>query len=255
MYRPFDRPLTELLKSGRLRVRYPKGYQQWRKKFHAALKTNRGDVLKALKQTQGRVPGPQPNPSENRARGILEASFSQARTDLGSDMPPPAVKTIRDLIYWEYAKLISGRAVGDRQNYRFVMYTFKRLRTGRLHPSDITRENKLLVETCPDCCAYCGAKGILEWEHIIPLCKNGPDNMDNQVRACQACNAAKAGRNPFEWYGLARRYQLPRIVLGKYLKLVYEFHERQGTLDRADLNRDGKLDVYDLGVMLQPVGE
>jgi len=26
-------------------------------------------------------------------------------------MPPPAVKTICDLIYWEYAKLVAGSAV------------------------------------------------------------------------------------------------------------------------------------------------
>ncbi len=38
------------------------------------------------------------------------------------------------------------------------------------------------------------------------------------------------------------------MVLGKYLKLVFEHHENVGTLDAADLNADGKLDVYDLGV-------
>ena len=167
-------------------------------------------------------------------------------------MPPTAVKAIRDLIYWEYAKLISGRAVGDRRNYRFIMYTFKRLQSGKLHPSTILRENRLVVETCADCCAYCGGKETLQWEHIIPLCKGGLNTIDNQVLACQACNAAKAGRDPFEWYGLERRYEVPRVVLGKYLKLIYEFHEHQGTLDQADLNQDGKFDVFDLGFVLKP---
>mgnify|MGYP001572791671 CR=1 FL=1 len=60
-------------------------------------------------------------------------------------MPPPVVKTIRDLIYWEYAKLIAGSAVGDRKNYDFVMYTFNNLRKGNLKPSTILRENKTLV--------------------------------------------------------------------------------------------------------------
>jgi hypothetical protein len=30
-------------------------------------------------------------------------------------MPPPNVRTIRQLLYWEYAKLVAERAVGDRE--------------------------------------------------------------------------------------------------------------------------------------------
>lgn len=43
-------------------------------------------------------------------------------------MPPTAVKTIKDLIYWEYAKLISESALHDRKNYGFIMHesTLKR---------------------------------------------------------------------------------------------------------------------------------
>ena len=73
-------------------------------------------------------------------------------------MPPKSVRSIRELIYWEYAKLVAGRAVGD----------------------------------------------------------------------------------------------LPRLVLGKYLKLVFEFHEEAGTLDAGDLNHDGTPNVYDLGAILTP---
>jgi hypothetical protein len=31
--------------------------------------------------------------------------------------------------------------------------------------------------------------------------------------------------------------------------LVFEAHQAGGTLDSADLNEDGKLDVYDLGAV------
>jgi hypothetical protein len=41
-------------------------------------------------------------------------------------MPPKHVKSVRQLIYWEYAKLIAGSAVGDRRNCRFVTYTYRR---------------------------------------------------------------------------------------------------------------------------------
>jgi len=166
-------------------------------------------------------------------------------------MPPKNVQTIRDLIYWEYAKLIAGSAVGDRKNYRFVMYTYKRLQTKQLIPSAILRENKLLVEgEC--CCAYCGARENLQWEHIIPKSRGGVDSIDNMVQACQQCNIQKGARDPFEWYGLERRYEIPRIVLGKYLKLVFDCHEAAGTLDLSDIKADGNLNVYDLGAIFKP---
>jgi hypothetical protein len=67
------------------------------------------------------------------------------------------------------------------------------------------------------------------------------------VQACSDCNAAKGAKDPFEWYGLERRYEIPRLVLGKYLKLVFDHHDAAGTLDAEDINMDGTLDVYDLG--------
>ena len=51
----------------------------------------------------------------------------------------------------------------------------------------------------------------------------------------------------------ARRDELPSIVVGKYLKLVYESHSPHATLDLADLNHDGKLDIYDLGAVFKQV--
>lgn len=169
-------------------------------------------------------------------------------------MPPPAVKTVRDLIYWEYAKLIAGSTVGDRKNYRFVMYSFQKLKNGKMHPSAILRENKALC-IGENCCAYCGVKDELEWEHIVPRLKIELDKYDNLVLACRTCNASKSGRDPFEWYtdryGDEGKYKIPRLVLGKYLKIIYEVHEKQGTLDKTDLNHDGTLDVYDLGVILK----
>lgn len=164
-------------------------------------------------------------------------------------MPHASVKTIRDLIYWEYAKLIAGSAVGDRKNYGFIMHMYQKLRKEQIKPSDILRENKKIFES-GKVCAYCGSEKDLQWEHVIPRVKVNIDTIDNQVLACRPCNMKKGGRDPFEFYGLERKYQVPRIVLGKYLKLIYEIHEKQGTLDKGDLNQDGKLDVLDLGVIL-----
>lgn len=169
-----------------------------------------------------------------------------------SYMPHASVKTIRDLIYWEYAKLIAGSTLGDRKNYGFVMHTYHRLKEGTSHPSAILRENKMLIEG-DKVCAYCQkATDDLEWEHIIPKAKIVIDTIDNQVLACRSCNASKGGRDPFEWYGLECRYEIPRLVLGKYLKLIYDIHEKQGTLDSAGLRDGEKLNVYDLGMIFSP---
>jgi len=164
-------------------------------------------------------------------------------------MPPKGIKTVRQLIYWEYAKLIAGSAVGDRKNFAFVMHTYKRLEGGKLKPSSILRENKLLV-TGEKNCTYCDASGELQWEHIIPKSRGGPDTIDNLVLACPSCNQKKGNRSPFEWYGKEQQYELPRLVLGKYLKLVYDMHEEAATLDSADLNADGQLDIFDLDAVL-----
>ena len=68
-------------------------------------------------------------------------------------------------------------------------------------------------------CIYCGCEIDLSYDHIIPKSKGGPDNN-----------------------------KIPRLVKGKYLKLVYEFHNKMGTLDRFDINKNGKLDVMDLNI-------
>ena len=47
-------------------------------------------------------------------------------------MPPPAVKSIRDLIFWQYAKIISESAGAGKRQYGFVMDRFKKLVSGEI---------------------------------------------------------------------------------------------------------------------------
>ena len=80
--------------------------------------------------------------------------------------------TVRELIYWEYAKLVVGRVVGNRQQYAFVNHIFRGFSDQKMSPSAILVENKkLFVEA--DRCAYCGSTENLQWEHIIPLAMGG----------------------------------------------------------------------------------
>lgn len=148
------------------------------------------------------------------------------------------MRTVRELIFWEYAKLIAGSAVGDRKGYGFVVTVFNRLMAGQISVSAVLRENKQLFMAGEEC-AYCGSKHGLQWEHIIPKTAGGPDTMDNLVRACTSCNQTKACLDPYQWYELRGAIDdIPRIVLGKFLKLVLAEYERLGVLDSEEYMHD-----------------
>lgn len=147
---------------------------------------------------------------------------------------PRTFATVRELIYWEYAKLISESAVGDRLNYKFANFTFRKMIEGKVTPSSILAENQKLF-MLGNVCAYCGATGSLHWEHIIPVSVGGPDSIDNMVRACAPCNLEKGARDPYQWYlGTKKGDSIPRLVLGKFLKVVFEEYSNHNLLDSAE---------------------
>ena len=55
-------------------------------------------------------------------------------------MPPPVVKTIRDEIYWQYAKLISKSSGFGINQRAFQMERFIGLRDGKIKWSSPVRE-------------------------------------------------------------------------------------------------------------------
>jgi hypothetical protein len=52
-------------------------------------------------------------------------------------MPPPVVKSVRDLIFWQYAKIIAESAGFGKKNYAFVMTKFKQLQEGEIFWNEI----------------------------------------------------------------------------------------------------------------------
>ncbi len=145
-------------------------------------------------------------------------------------MPPSAVKTVKDLLYWQYAKIISTSAGAGKKNYGFIMDRFKKLQSGDIQWSSSIREYVKEHEK-PNECVYCGAEGDLTVEHMLPRARGGPDVPENAVWVCSSCNSKKGSRRLYEWFGLENRNGLPRIAEGKYLKLLYALHEKKGTLD------------------------
>jgi hypothetical protein len=56
-------------------------------------------------------------------------------------------------------------------------------------------------------------------------------NWDNAIRVCQSCNSVKGGRRLYEWKGLRAKDEVARIAEGNYMKLLYDLHDRRGTLN------------------------
>ena len=168
-------------------------------------------------------------------------------------MPPKAVKTLRDLLYWQYAKIISESAGFGKSNYRFIMDRYKKLQTGEIEWSTSIREWVHEKEN-KDTCIYCGVAGPLTVEHMIPLSRGGPDHPDNAVWVCSRCNASKGDKRLYEFFGLEDRNRLPRIAEGKYLKLLYDELDKRGLLETSRESLGELCEMCDLGVKC-PVAE
>jgi hypothetical protein len=70
-------------------------------------------------------------------------------------LPPHAVKTIQDLIFWQYAKIISESAGYGKNQYGFIMDRFKKLVSGEINWSTSIREY-IKEREQQDVCIYCG---------------------------------------------------------------------------------------------------
>jgi hypothetical protein len=158
-------------------------------------------------------------------------------------MPPNAVKTIRDTIYWQYAKLIAKSAgMNIFASRGFQMQKFKEFQSGKIKWSSTVTEWLRELEK-PNQCIYCGSKdkSKLSVEHILPISCGGPDIPDNTILVCKECNSKKGGKKLYEYFKHDKRDEIPRIAEGKYLKLLYQLHEKAGTLDVEEKDLKVKL--------------
>jgi hypothetical protein len=146
-------------------------------------------------------------------------------------MPPKYVKTIKEEIFYEYAKLISRSAYRSLER-AFITDRFKRLRDGEISISGTIREWEREQEF-PKECVFCRSTSDLTTDHLIPRSRGGDDSADNVVLACQPCNPSRGEKGVFEWLGLKEKDKLHRLVAGKYLKQLLTLHEQAGTLEIA----------------------
>jgi hypothetical protein len=177
-------------------------------------------------------------------------------------MPPLAVKTVRDLIFWQYAKIIAESAGMGKRNWGFIMRKFKQLRDGEIFWNEIreyVKEREKKAE-----CIFCGSKVNLTIDHLFPRSLNGPNNEKNIVWICSKCNSSKGSKRLYELWTIKKglngaKYGVPRIAEGKYLKLVYEILRNKGMLDLTinDMRKQicPKCDLQVLCLKEESIGE
>lgn len=145
-------------------------------------------------------------------------------------MPPKVIRTVRDIIYYQYAKIISNSAGFGKENYGMIISYWKKLKNQEITWSSTVREWVHEHES-PNHCIYCGIEDKLTTEHILPRIRGGEDCIDNVVRVCRRCNSSKGDKRLYEWRGYKNRDEQARIAEGKYLKYLYGLHEKRGSLD------------------------
>lgn len=151
-------------------------------------------------------------------------------------MPPPSVpRRVEDIIFYYYAKLVISPSAGFRGNYRFIIDTYKRLKSGEIRMSDYERE-LLHIANMPNQCVFCGNKCTkCQLTHIVPRSFGIQPGMHNIVYACETCAASKGEKDLVVWWcnDLQRpRDELPRVPLGLYLKIAYELHKINFSLQK-----------------------
>jgi hypothetical protein len=182
-------------------------------------------------------------------------------------MPDSDVHTIKELIFYQYAKVMGKSAFGPdakKESYGFIKQSFRDLKEGRKQWSDITREDKQFIQT-EKRCLYCGSSDNLQWEHIVPKSIKLNDRcqacdklqgIHNQVWACSKCNLEKRDMGLYSYFQLKypddRKYydRIPALLEKKYLKTIYFCHECAGTLERPDLDGDELITVMDIDKVL-----
>ncbi len=148
-------------------------------------------------------------------------------------MPPPWVKTVEDVIFYYYTKLVIAKSAGFEGNYAFIIDEFKKLRSTQIQMSNYDREILKQMES-EQKCAYCGNESN-SFDHLIPRNLGGPDTPNDLVKSCMGRNSSKGDRDLIDWWVNHQKRDkdnLPRIPLGIYLKFSYDWnkiHETLGT--------------------------
>lgn len=155
-------------------------------------------------------------------------------------------KTVRELIYLRYAKILGEGVPGP------TALIFRKLLEGRLQWSELGEPGDGPLE-----CAYCGEKRNLSREPVVPRCIRVKDTCSDcrrfrELWTCADCTASLGTLGVYAFF--QRRFpndaryfdRVPRLVESAYLRTIHDCHACAGTLDATDLDGDGELTVADI---------
>lgn len=148
-----------------------------------------------------------------------------------------ATSNIRELLYWSYANLaMADYAVTknlekyDRTCFMIRARLFKGLSNNTMHMKSLFDDEKIKLNAGAKC-SYCGATDSLSLDHILPRHYGGEDSGDNLVLACKTCNSSKGDKDMLQWMK-SHGKPIPLMVLRRYLKLVYNYCDKNELLDK-----------------------
>jgi len=165
-------------------------------------------------------------------------------------MPDKEVRTIRDLIFYQYAKIIGNSSLwkdAKKNSYGFVKNKFKQLRDDEITRSTILREDKQMLDEEKKC-VYCWATEDLSRDHIVAKSLKINERcatcdriqwISNHIRACKSCNSKKSDRGLYHFFKSLNPNEpkyydhLPPLLEKKYLKTIYCCHLCKGDLDKT----------------------
>ena len=153
-------------------------------------------------------------------------------------MASPTPTTVREQIAWSYANLARAHAALEDgvTKYKVVHHVIRaKLNRGLLSGEMSMRslyDDERIKMTAPQACYYCGAKGKLVVDHLIPRIRGGPDEPDNLIWACRSCNSSKGGKDLLVW-AQTKGFFPSILILRRYIKIVARFCEENGHMEAA----------------------
>jgi len=152
-------------------------------------------------------------------------------------MAKQTIETVRELIYLSYANLAMAHTAVDKKqesygafNYMIRARLLKGLKDGTMNMRTIFDDEKIKLQT-GSICNYCGSVEKLTLDHIFPQKFGGQDEAENLIFACKSCNSSKGKRDLMEWMNLRGQF-LPLMIIRRYLKLIFNYCNENGLLDK-----------------------
>ena len=144
------------------------------------------------------------------------------------------VKTVREEFLYEYASLLSRCAAG-KVGHKTITEHFQSLVDGQIELQAEDAGWQFGRETTYEC-AFCSSTMALVEDRLVPIRYGGDDSPKNTIWACRECKESRGTQGIFELLGLIQKDNLKPLLVQRYLKLLYDLHQKSKTLEIDSTN-------------------